>query len=59
LGGPSILSSTGLRLGHAINKEILRRRGIFTSAHVRAPSDPLDDLTERELVETLERLGIA
>ena len=53
------VSSTGLRLGHAINKEILRRRGIFTSAHVRAPSDPLDDLTERELVETLERLGIA
>src|SRR3954470_1364846 len=53
------VSSTGLRLGHAINKEILRRRGIFTSAHVRAPSDPLDDLTERELAETLERLGIA
>ena len=53
------VSSTGLRLGHAINKEILKRRGIFKSAHVRAPSDPLDDLTERELAETLERLGIA
>jgi 4-hydroxy-tetrahydrodipicolinate synthase len=53
------VSSTGLRLGHAINKEILKRRGIFKSAHVRAPSDPLDALTERELAETLERLGIA
>jgi 4-hydroxy-tetrahydrodipicolinate synthase len=53
------VSSTGLGLGHAINKEILKRRGIFTSAHVRRPSDPLDALTERELSETLERVGIA
>jgi 4-hydroxy-tetrahydrodipicolinate synthase len=53
------VSSTGLRLGHAINKEILKRRGVIRSAHVRAPSDPLDALTERELAETLERLGIA
>lgn len=53
------VSSTGLRLGHAINKEILKRRGVIKSAHVRAPSDPLDALTERELAETLERLGIA
>ena len=53
------VSSTGLRMGHAINKEILKRRGIIKSAHVRAPSDPLDALAERELSETLERLGIA
>ena len=53
------VSSTGLRLGHAINKEILKRRGVIKSAHVRAPSDPLDALTERELSETLARLGIA
>jgi len=53
------VSSTGLRLGHAINKEILKRRGVIKSAHVRAPSDPLDAQTERELAETLERLGIA
>jgi dihydrodipicolinate synthase/N-acetylneuraminate lyase len=53
------VSSTGLRMGHAINKEILKRRGIIKSAHVRAPSDPLDALAERELTETLERLGIA
>ena len=53
------VSSTGLRMGHAINKEILKRRGIIKNAHVRAPSDPLDALAERELAETLERLGIA
>ena len=52
------VSSTGVRLGHTINKEILKRRGIIKSAHVRAPSDPLDALAERELTETLERLGI-
>ena len=46
-------------LGHAINKEILKRRGVIKNAHVRAPSDPLDALTERELSETMERLGIA
>jgi len=53
------VSSTGLRMGHAINKEILKRRGVIKSAHVRAPSDPLDALAERELSETLDRLGIA
>jgi dihydrodipicolinate synthase/N-acetylneuraminate lyase len=53
------VSSTGLRMGHAINKEILKRRGVIKSAHVRAPSDPLDALAERELSEVLERLGIA
>lgn len=52
------VSSTGLRMGHAINKEILKRRGIIKNAHVRAPSDPLDALAARELAETLERLGI-
>ena len=46
-------------MGHAINKEILKRRGVIKSAHVRAPSDPLDALAERELSETLDRLGIA
>jgi 4-hydroxy-tetrahydrodipicolinate synthase len=53
------VSSTGLGLGHAINKEILKRRGVIKNAHVRRPSDPLDALTERELSETLARVGIA
>jgi dihydrodipicolinate synthase/N-acetylneuraminate lyase len=52
------VSSTGVRLGHTINKEILKRRGVIKNAHVRAPSDPLDALAERDLAETLERLGI-
>jgi dihydrodipicolinate synthase/N-acetylneuraminate lyase len=52
------VSSTGLRMGHAINKEILKRRGVIKNAHVRAPSDPLNALSVRELAETLERLGI-
>jgi 4-hydroxy-tetrahydrodipicolinate synthase len=53
------VSSTGLRMGHAVNKEILKRRGVIKNAHVRAPAVPLDALAERELAETLERLGIA
>jgi dihydrodipicolinate synthase/N-acetylneuraminate lyase len=52
------LSTTGLRLGHTVHKEVLRRRGVIKSAHVRAPSDPLDELTLRELDEVCERLGI-
>ena len=52
------LSTTGLRLGHTVHKEILRRRGVIKSAHVRAPSDPLDEITQRELDEVCERLGI-
>ena len=52
------VSSTGLRLGHTVHKEILRRRGVIKFAHVRAPSDPLDELTARELEEACERLGI-
>jgi len=52
------ISTTGVRLGHTVHKEILRRRGIIKSAHVRAPSDPLDELTARELDEACERLGI-
>ena len=52
------LSTAGLRLGHTIHKELLRRRGVIRSAHVRAPSEPLDDITMRELDTVCERLGI-
>lgn len=51
-------SSTGLRLGHQIHKEVLRRRGIIRTAIVRGPADPLDDLTLRELDEVCAQLGI-
>lgn len=52
------LAATGLRIGHSVHKEVLRRRGIFRTAHVRAPADPLDELTLRELDMVCERLGI-
>jgi dihydrodipicolinate synthase/N-acetylneuraminate lyase len=53
------LATTGVRLGHTIHKELLRRRGIIRRADVRAPSDPLDELTARELDDVCDRLGLA
>jgi 4-hydroxy-tetrahydrodipicolinate synthase len=52
------ISTTGVRLGHTIHKEVLRRKGIIRCAKVRAPSDPLDDFARRDLDEVCERLGI-
>ena len=52
------VSSTGVRLGHLVHKEVLRRQGVIKCAKVRAPADPLDDWTKRELDEVLDRLGI-
>ena len=52
------LATGGIRLGHTIHKEILRRRGVIKRAGVRGPADPLDDLTLRELDMVCERLGI-
>jgi dihydrodipicolinate synthase/N-acetylneuraminate lyase len=45
------LATAGLGLGHTIHKELLRRRGVIRRAVVRGPSDPLDELTLRELDE--------
>jgi 4-hydroxy-tetrahydrodipicolinate synthase len=53
------MATTGIRLGHTLHKVILRRRGIIRRADVRAPSDPLDELTARELDEVCDRLGLA
>jgi 4-hydroxy-tetrahydrodipicolinate synthase len=52
------LATTGIGLGHTIHKEVLRRRGVIRTAIVRAPSDPLDALTARELDEVCELLGL-
>jgi 4-hydroxy-tetrahydrodipicolinate synthase len=41
-----------------IEKEILKRRGIITSAHVREPSVPLADIYKRELIEILKDLNL-
>jgi len=52
------MATTGIGLGHTIHKELLRRRGVFRSARVRAPSDTLDALTARELDEVCDQLGL-
>jgi 4-hydroxy-tetrahydrodipicolinate synthase len=52
------LAATGIRLGHTVHKEVLRRRGVIRCAVVRAPADPLDEITRRELDQICERLGI-
>jgi dihydrodipicolinate synthase/N-acetylneuraminate lyase len=51
------LAAAGIGMGHTIHKELLRRQGIFRTARVRGPSDPLDELTARELDETWEQLS--
>ncbi len=54
----ALLSFGGLRLGHTMHKELLRRRGVIRFAAVRAPSDPLDSATSREFDQLCERLRI-
>jgi dihydrodipicolinate synthase/N-acetylneuraminate lyase len=52
------LATAGIRLGHTVHKELLRRRGVIRSSLVRAPSDALDEVTRRELDLVCDRLGI-
>jgi 4-hydroxy-tetrahydrodipicolinate synthase len=52
------LSVAGLRVGHTVHKEVLRRQGVIATSVVRGPSDPLDDMTRRELDEVCSRIGI-
>src|ERR1051326_2155571 len=49
------LSMAGLRVGHTVHKEVLRRAGVIESSRGRAPADPLDAITLRELDATCER----
>jgi 4-hydroxy-tetrahydrodipicolinate synthase len=55
----ALLTLAGLRVGHTIHKEFLRRQGVLRSARVRAPSDPLDAHTQRDFDALYERLGAA
>jgi 4-hydroxy-tetrahydrodipicolinate synthase len=55
----ALLSLAGLRLGHTVHKELLRRQGVIRSARVRAPTDALDAHTQRDFDELCERLGVA
>jgi 4-hydroxy-tetrahydrodipicolinate synthase len=50
------LAFGGMRAALQIQKEILRRRGVIASAHVRAPADPLDPDTAAELDALCGRL---
>jgi dihydrodipicolinate synthase/N-acetylneuraminate lyase len=52
------LSVAGLRVGHTMHKEVLRRQGVIATSVVRGPADPLDDLTRRELDDVCERLTV-
>lgn len=46
------------KIGVAIRKEILRRRGLIASATVRQPGPALDDGTRADLTETLAAVGL-
>jgi 4-hydroxy-tetrahydrodipicolinate synthase len=41
---------------YLVHKEILRRRGVIRTAHVRGPVAPLDAVTLRELEQVIEEL---
>jgi dihydrodipicolinate synthase/N-acetylneuraminate lyase len=51
------LSFGGMRAALQVQKEILRRRGVIETAHVRAPADPLDPDTAADLDGLCDRLG--
>lgn len=55
---PLVQMSPGLGLGHLVHKEALRRQGIITYAHVRAPVEVLDPITQQELDEVFGQIGI-
>lgn len=50
------LSGQGVGLFYAVHKEILRHRGIITSAKVRSPAPAMDTLTRTELDQLLTTL---
>ena len=52
------LAAGGMRSALQVQKEILRRKRVIKSAHVRAPADPLDPDTAADLAALCDRLGI-
>jgi dihydrodipicolinate synthase/N-acetylneuraminate lyase len=52
------LAAGGMRSALQVQKEILRRKGVIKTAHVRAPADPLDADTAADLDALCDRLGI-
>ncbi|HET9014474.1 MAG TPA: dihydrodipicolinate synthase family protein [Thermomicrobiaceae bacterium] len=55
---PLLLFEGQPKLGVAVRKEILRRRGLIAHAAVRQPATTLDEGTADLLAETLRELGI-
>jgi 4-hydroxy-tetrahydrodipicolinate synthase len=53
---PLIRHETQPKVGLAIRKEVLRRRGAIASAHVRAPGPKLDALDHAEITRLMDRL---
>jgi len=52
------LGAGGMRSALQVQKEILRRKGVIKTAHVRAPADPLDADTAADLDHLCDRLDI-
>lgn len=52
------LAAGGMRVALQVQKEILRRKGIIKTAHVRGPAEPLDMDTAADLEVLCVRLGI-
>jgi dihydrodipicolinate synthase/N-acetylneuraminate lyase len=52
------LGAGSLNAALQVQKELLRRKGIFRTAIVRGPCDPLDPATARDLDEVCAKLGI-
>lgn len=55
---PLLLFEGQPKIGLAIRKEILRRRGLIATATVRQPGPSLDGRTLADLIKTLHALGI-
>jgi 4-hydroxy-tetrahydrodipicolinate synthase len=46
-------------IGVGLRKHVFRRRGIFTSEHVRAPAPPIDAATLKDFEAVVERCGLS
>ena len=51
------ISVQGIGGHHRLHKEVLRRRGVITSAYVRPPAEALDPIALEELDEACDQLG--
>jgi dihydrodipicolinate synthase/N-acetylneuraminate lyase len=52
------IAAGSLGAGQLLHKELLRRQGVITSAHVRRPAEQIDPVTWAELDEVCDALGL-